>query len=137
MGGDCPTRLMKQDEQIAERLPLRGTRQYKIPLPSRPTAITITIGKLTGIAPLLWGSTSCERPSAKSHSLRGKDQKLVYEHAILHAIEDDEDMANFDRRHAVPHCRELFVTAEADKGECSYELSVSFSHMKIVLSRDE
>jgi len=37
----------------------------------------------------------------------------------------------------VPSCRELFVTVEAEAGECSYSLKVKHSSIKIVLTKAE
>jgi len=55
----------------------------------------------------------------------------------MSAADDTEDVGGLDRRSAVPACRELFVTAEAEAGECTYRLLVTFGVIKIVLSRAE
>lgn len=83
---------------------------------------------------MLWGSTSCDRPNVKNYDFRGRDEKIVYEHAIG---VDDEENPTVDRRQAVPSCRELFLTVEAEAGECQIRLSVTFGHLKIVLTRSE
>lgn len=139
-GGQREVQTVKRDEEVIETVAMHGLRHYRVPLPSRPTAITVTVSRTAGAAPVaLWGSTtaSCERPTAKSHDLRGKDEKLLYEHAILTTDHDNEEAAAVDRRQAVPRCRDLFVTVEAEAGECTYRLSVHFGHVKIVLTRSE
>merc|ERR1719199_1359923 len=108
------SRLVKRDEVITETVSLHGLRHYKVNLPSRPTVITVSLTKQSGATPTLWGSTHAERPNSKNYTIKGKDDKIVYEHALLQ-VEDSEEMATMvDRRHAVPTCRELFVTVEAE-----------------------
>lgn len=136
-GGMGSCRLVRKDEVVSETVSLHGQRHYKFNLPGRPTLVTVSLVKQSGITPVLWGSTSIERPNSKNHDIKGKDDKVVYEHAITHADEQDEMAAQVDRRTVVPTCRELFVTVEAEAGECSYSLKVKHSAMKIVLTKAE
>mmetsp|Transcript_98598 Transcript_98598/g.195613 ORF Transcript_98598/g.195613 Transcript_98598/m.195613 type:complete len:701 (+) Transcript_98598:55-2157(+) len=134
-GPSTPIQVLRKDEVVSESILFRGTRHYKIPLPSKPTAITAMVKVSAGVDPTLYASTSCERPSSKDHELCGRDNKLIYEHALLSASEELD--LGLDRRHAVPVCRELFLGIEAEAGECSFRLTVAFKHIKVVLSRAE
>jgi len=137
-GGDsvAPIRALRRDEVVSETLPARGVRHYKIALPSRPTSVTVSVTRVAGMVPALWGSTGVERPTLRSHEMRSSHDRLVYEHALAAADELDESVG-LDRRKSAPPCRELFVTAEAEAGESSFKLQVTFGQIKIVLSRAE
>jgi hypothetical protein len=52
-------------------------------------------------------------------------------------VDDAEEAAVVDRRHAVPPCRELFITVEAEAGECKYLLQVKQTRIKIILTKAE
>lgn len=132
-GGDSTVRVVRKGESILERVPVRGIRRYKIPLPSRPTEVTVSLHRASGRAPSLVGSTSDPQPSSNKYDFRGKDDKIVYKHVLPPGDED----AGIDRRHVAPSCRELFVTVEATIGECEYEISVKFAAAKVALSRKE
>mmetsp|Transcript_124760 Transcript_124760/g.216324 ORF Transcript_124760/g.216324 Transcript_124760/m.216324 type:complete len:766 (-) Transcript_124760:45-2342(-) len=139
-GGYCTTKTVKRDETIQERVDLHAVRHYKVPLPSRPTVVTVIVTRTSGAAPALWASTSAERPSSKNYELKGKasgslEERIVYEHAI--SADEGEENATIDRRQAVPRCRELYVTVEAEAGECAYRLHVNWTNIKIVLTRNE
>lgn len=139
-GGQNTTTTVKKDETIQERIELHTTKHYKVPLPSRPTVVSVIVTRTSGAAPALWASTSAERPSSKNYEIKGKavsahEERIVYEHAI--SADEGEDTAGIDRRQAVPRCRELYVTLDAEAGECSYRLHVSWTNIKIVLTRNE
>eukprot|EP00927_Polykrikos_kofoidii_P055274 TRINITY_DN49550_c0_g1_i1.p1 TRINITY_DN49550_c0_g1~~TRINITY_DN49550_c0_g1_i1.p1 ORF type:complete len:917 (-),score=105.89 TRINITY_DN49550_c0_g1_i1:56-2806(-) len=135
-GGYEAVKTVKEHEVITDTVPMHAVRHYKVVLPTRPTAVTVTVTRTAGTTPALWGSTRIQRPSQKDYDLKGKDDKLVYEHAIKQPSED-EDRAYVDRRHAVPKCRELCVTVEGYTGESTYRLVITFGYLKIVLSRHE
>eukprot|EP00929_Paragymnodinium_shiwhaense_P053903 TRINITY_DN27021_c0_g1_i1.p1 TRINITY_DN27021_c0_g1~~TRINITY_DN27021_c0_g1_i1.p1 ORF type:complete len:907 (-),score=146.05 TRINITY_DN27021_c0_g1_i1:187-2808(-) len=136
-GGQEATKTVKRNEVVFEQVPMHGLRHYKILLPPRPTAVTVTVSRTAGVFPEIWGSTSCPRPSEKDHEFKGKEEKLVYEHALMHPVDDEEGLGFVDRRSVVPKCRELFITVVAETGECSYRLVVTFGYIKIVLTRQE
>jgi len=135
-GPSTPIQVLRKNEEVSETLLLRSTRHYRIPLPNKPTAITVTIKVSDGVEPTLYASTNCERPNSKDHELCGRDNKLVYEH-VLTATDELEGAVNIDRRSAVPSSRELFLGVEAEAAECSFRLTVTFKHIKVVLSRAE
>lgn len=133
-GGAQACRLVQKEELVNDTVKLHNVRHYKVLLPSRPTNVQVSLTKQSGVPPTLWGSTTSERPNSKNYEYKGKDDKLVYEHA-LHA-EDGEEL-NQDRRTAVPPCREFFFTVEAEAGECAYALKVHMSNLKIILTKEE
>lgn len=133
-GGVKAQTVVKRGESVSERVPPRGVRHYKVPLPGRPTEVTVNLIPNKGRSPAMWASTSDPRPDSDNHELQGKDDKVVYNHALS---PDDDWGATVDRRHTAPNCRELFVTVEAQLGECEYNLSVTFGHAKVVLTRKE
>jgi len=128
-------RQLRWDEVLVEWMPVRATLHYKVCLPTRPSVVTVSVVRISGAAPTLWGSTTCERPNAKNHQLRGKDEKIVYEHALSCDTMDEEN-GLADRRSCVPSCRELFVTVESELG-CQCRTSAHVGHLKIVLTRKE
>jgi len=134
-GGDHASRIIRRGEQFSEHLHPRGVRHYKIPLPSRPTEVAVTIIRNSGRLPGLWGSTSFDKPCSSQYEIKGHDSKLVYRH-MVHPTNNEED-GGVDRRRAVPSCRDLFVTLEAEMGECHVDLLVTFSHINVVLTRSE
>lgn len=135
-GSGGTAKLVKRDEPIVETVAAHTSNCYRVILPHRPTAITVTVTRTGGGNPTLWGSTSCTRPNARNHEFRGEDDKIYYEHALSNN-DDSEEAALLDRRKDVPPCRELFVTIEAETGECTCRILVTFGRIKIVLSRSE
>lgn len=125
-----PARVVRKDEVVTDTVPLHGSRQYRIPLPSRPAAVVVSFKIIAGPRCTLWGSTSCERPSARNYDFKGKDDKILYEHVQTGGDEDADG-------HQVHSVRELFVSVEADAGEASFKLSVGLTAVKVVLSRAE
>mmetsp|Transcript_115116 Transcript_115116/g.365730 ORF Transcript_115116/g.365730 Transcript_115116/m.365730 type:complete len:848 (-) Transcript_115116:104-2647(-) len=132
LSGDVgsPARVVRKDEVVTDTVPLHGSRQYRIPLPSRPVAVVVSFKITAGPRCTLWGSTSCERPSARNYDVKGKDDKILYEHVQKGGDEDADGL----QVHSV---RELFVSVEADAGEASFRLSVGLTAVKVVLSRAE
>jgi len=131
----CGTRAIttvRHDQEIVSKVPLGAVMHFKVPLPSRPTSVTVAVARSSGPPPLLWASTSCERPHSRNHEVRGKGGVVRYDH-VLQA----DDTVQLDRRHAVPSHRELFVTLQAATGACAFRLSVAFKLVKVQLTRKE
>lgn len=132
-----PIRPLKKDEPFLDGLPGRGIRFYKILLPTRPSTVTVSLTKNSGVAPSLWGSTKVNRPTEGSCDLRGKE-KLVYVHALKEGGEDGEDHDEERyKRFGVPDCRELFFAVEAEAGECTFKLLLTSSFIRVKLSDEE
>eukprot|EP00931_Biecheleriopsis_adriatica_P084641 TRINITY_DN5857_c1_g1_i1.p1 TRINITY_DN5857_c1_g1~~TRINITY_DN5857_c1_g1_i1.p1 ORF type:complete len:832 (+),score=201.94 TRINITY_DN5857_c1_g1_i1:69-2564(+) len=128
-------RPVKQDEVITETIPLRGIRYYKVALPKRLAVVTVTVTKTSGPSPALLGSTQNKRPDDKDHDLQGKDDKLVYEHALMPSRDDGEEGEGEQRKRVtVPSCRELYFSATAGSAECSFKFVVTFGNMKIKIT---
>jgi len=135
-GGRGAVRAVRKDEIIKESIVLHGIRHYKVSLPVRPATVIVELKRSSGLAPSLWASTVHERPGPKNAEMRGKDARIVYEHAFG-ADDTDEIAAQVDRRCAVPKCKDLFVTVSADMGECTFTLAVTIAPIKIKLTRAE
>jgi hypothetical protein len=77
-------------------------------------------------------------PDSNNCELKDKQNKLVYRHVLLPgALLPEEEEAGIDRRFTAPKCRDLYVTVEAQLGECCYDISVSFGNIVVVLTRQE
>lgn len=137
-GNTSNHRTLRKGEVLPDRLAPRGVHYFKVPLPSRPTEVTVSVSRPSGSKPLgLWASTSCEKPHTGNYEIKGKDDKIVYKH-VLSPSQHEEDISNcVDRRHAVPSCREMFFAVEAQANEAHFELSVSFQPLNVVLTRKE
>lgn len=136
-GQEGGIQLLRRGEEVRDTVPLRGTRHYRVALPLRPTAITASVTRTSGGAVTLWGSTSCSRPHARDHDIKGKDDEtIVYRHALSCASIDGEiDLV--DRRKSVPPCRDFYLTVAGTKAASSYSLTVTFEPIKIVRTRLE
>lgn len=131
-----PTKIVHQDDSVTDTVPLHGTQQYRVPLPSRPIAVVVTVKVTSGPRCTVWGSTSCEKPSPRNYDWKGKDEKgdvkLVYDHIDQRGEDDDGH-----RGHQVPPARCLWLSVEAVAGEVCYRLSVGFMPIKVTLNRLE
>jgi len=125
---------LKPDEILLEVIPMRATRYYKVALPSRPTIVTVTVTKNSGVSPSLYGSTRIKRPDDRNNDYKGKDDKLVYEHVLARSAEDGEDTEREQQRPGVPDSREFYFTATASGGESNFKIQVSFRGIKIKLT---
>lgn len=138
-GGEHATRILRRGDQITEHIPSRGVRYYRIPLPSRPTEVTVVATRKSGSIPSGWASTSIDEPCSSHYDIKGQregnDVKVVYRH-MIHPMNSDEDL-NIDRRRAVPPCRDLFVTIEGEMGECQISMVAMFTQINVVLTRHE
>lgn len=134
-GGAGTLKVLRNGQCMSERVPPRGHRRYKVPLPIRPTEITVSVNLTGGRAPFMWGSTRDPHPGSNSYEFKGKQNTLVYRHVIPAGGEDVD--AGIDRRHTAPNCRELHLTLEAPLGECQYDISVVFGRVHIALTRQE
>jgi len=137
-GNESNHRILRKGDVLSDRLPPRGVRHFKVPLPNRPTEVTITVSRNAASKPAaMWASTSCEKPHSSNYEIKGKDDKIVYKH-VLSPSQHEEELANcVDRRHAVPSCRELYFMVEAQSTEIHFELTVSFQPLNVVLTRKE
>jgi len=111
---------VKKGETVVETVQPRASKYYKVPLPGRPGNLTVSLVRTSGASPGLWGSTSSERPSAKTCELRSVDDKLHYSHVTQNSADDEADGTY------------LYVTVQAQDSECAYRLSVSFKPKKMV-----
>lgn len=111
-------KVLLKDRSVTQALEARAARHYRIALPSRAIAVNASLTNVTGTLPLLWASTSVQRPTAREFEYRGKECKLVYEHLPIPA-EDGTDALMFP-------CRELFLTVDAAAGNCRYTLTATF-----------
>lgn len=125
-----PLQVVRRDDSVIENLHMNASRHYRVPLPNRPTAVAAILQRSSGTRPCMWGSTSCERPSARNHDYRGKDDKLVYEHVL--GGDDDEDNLR-DKHHSAPKCSDLYITVEANTGEAGYKMTIFFEPIKVAL----
>lgn len=134
-GGAGTLRALRNGQCVSERLPPRGHRRYKVPLPSWPSEITVSVNLVSGRTPFMWGSLRDPHPGQNNHDFKGKQNMLVYRHVIPPGGEDID--AGIDRRHTAPIARELHLTVEAPLGECEYDISVIFGRVHIALTRQE
>eukprot|EP00434_Breviolum_minutum_P032282 symbB.v1.2.028546.t1/scaffold3031.1/size66479/3 len=63
-----------------------GTRP-RVAEVARDQYVPVTFG---GLSPSLFGSTHTKRPSSMDHEYKGKEDKLVYEHAVMPSTDDGE-----------------------------------------------
>lgn len=125
-------RPVKQDEVVLETLKMQEVRHYKVALPSRPVVVTVSVTRTSGVSPALWGSTQAKRPSNIDNEYKGKDDKLVYEHAVMPSTDQDgEDRAEANTRVTVPSFREFYFTLDASRAECTLKFVVSFGNIKV------
>jgi len=126
-------RPVKQDEDVLETLKMREIKNFKVALPTRPAVLTITLTKTSGVAPFLWGSTQTKRPTGGDNEFKGKEDKLVYEHAITPSTENDgEEGADPEPKKVVaPSCREFYFAVDASRGECTFKLVATFGSIKM------
>lgn len=137
--GGIKIRHVKQDEVVLESLKAHDIRHYKVGLPSRPMVVTITMTRTSGgLSPSLFGSTHTKRPSSMDHEYKGKEDKLVYEHAVMPSTDDGEaeDREAAANRVTVPACRELYFTLDAFRVECTLKFVVTFGNIKVKLVDD-
>lgn len=132
---------VKQDEVVLESFKVQEVKHYKVILPSRPMVVTITVTRTSGASsPQLFGSTVTKRPTSMDNEFKGKEDKLIYQHAILPSTDaDGEDRAEPPLvlpRATVPNCRELYFTLDAYRTECTLKFQVTFSNLKLKLSDD-
>eukprot|EP00435_Cladocopium_sp_Y103_P074085 s126_g46.t1 len=100
---------VKQDEVVLESFKVQEVKHYKVILPSRPMVVTIAVTRTSGAtSPQLFGSTVTKRPTSMDNEFKGKEDKLIYQHAILPSTDaDGEDRAEppVPPRVSVPNCR--------------------------------
>jgi len=125
--------VLRKGEPIPENVPPRGSRRYKIPLPSRPSEVHVALKLRGGKGPLMWGSVSATNPNSDNFEFKGKDEKILYRHVIP----PGEDESGVDRRTVAPSCRDLYVTVEAGLADCQYDISVAFAPVNVIMSRKE
>mmetsp|Transcript_112987 Transcript_112987/g.269334 ORF Transcript_112987/g.269334 Transcript_112987/m.269334 type:complete len:748 (+) Transcript_112987:92-2335(+) len=121
-------RPVKQDDMVLETLKMQEMRYYKVAVPSRPVVVTVTVTKTSGVMPCLWGSTLNRRPNNMDNDYKGKDDKLVYEHAVLPS---EGEEVNDAKRVTAPSCREFYFSLDSHRGECTLKFVVTFSNFKI------
>lgn len=137
-GNEANHRILRRGDVLSDRLPPRGVRNFKVPLPNRPTAVTISMSRNATSKPAeMWASTSCEKPHSGNYEIKGKDDKVVYKHVFNPGQHDEDLAAGVDRRHAVPSCRDLYVGVEAQSTEIHFELTVNMQLLNVVLTRKE
>lgn len=130
---------VKQDEVVLESFKVQEVKHYKVILPSRPMVVTITVTRTSGASsPQLFGSMVTKRPTSMDNEFKGKEDKMIYQHAILPSTDaDGEDRAEpVLPRATVPNCRELYFTLDAYRSECTLKFQVTFSNLKLKLSDD-
>eukprot|EP00439_Symbiodinium_sp_Y106_P052986 s73_g7.t1 len=82
----------RYDAQRATAQPARPASSEEEQLETgEPVAryIPVTFGAEDCVAPFLWGSTQTKRPTGGDNEFKGKEDKLVYEHAITPSTEND------------------------------------------------
>jgi len=127
VGGPCTgAQTLWRGEERVESLPANGVRYFKVPLPQRQAQVTVHVQLSIGSSPTVWASTSCERPHFKDHELWGTEEKLTYEHDPL--SNDPED----DKKQGTVSKRDLFVTLEAEAGDCTVKVWVAVKVAKTV-----
>mmetsp|Transcript_15538 Transcript_15538/g.35569 ORF Transcript_15538/g.35569 Transcript_15538/m.35569 type:complete len:791 (+) Transcript_15538:43-2415(+) len=131
--GDCA--LLRRGEELNdEAVPAHASRHYRIQLPTTPTKIVVVLTRTVGSPPIVYGSTTSERPHARNNDIRSKDGVLTYDHTLL-SIDDADEAGS---REGVPAARDLWLTVQADASEgCRYKLFVSFKPFKKALARND